>query len=567
MNRTKWEFIDLRKIQDPILRSTATRLNALGSLWWFAKAVLHYHRLTPTLHLYVCRQLETENLRKILELPRAVFKTTVGSISLPIWWALPFTVEDEDLMRSMDYGDEWIRWMYRAHDQNTRTLIVSETDENVEKIGQEIGNHYLANELFRHLWPAIIPDKTCTWNLQSMMQRRAGRFFREGTFDLGGVGKAFQSRHYNRIIEDDLFGEKALLSETRREQIIEYHKKMPGLFDNDPNHPGRMGDNLIIGNRWAVDDLNSWVLRNQKGSFTAETHSMEGGCCDMHPAGTILFPEEFTWEKLKAIKEQMGPRAYSAQYLNNPLDESVLYFRPDWIKEFAYHNIENPLSKRLLTRIRHEVKEGEVIPDISISQLDRFIIVDPAHSGAKAEKGRARHAVLTVGFLPGERSKFYILRSWAEQGPFENMVDEVFAAADKFRVDTLWVEVMAGQDGWELYFREKNSYRRSGSDIVKPLKVKPLKKDRSAGAKDHRIESLVPLFASGQVWFSSMDKGFEKLKDEYLGYPSFRTRDLMDCLGYAPQCVEAGMLPREDIRTILNRRENIIMGQMNGSGY
>jgi len=46
---------------------------------------------------------------------------------MPMWWALPFNERDERLMRGLGYGDEWIAWMQRVHDQNTRTLIAMET--------------------------------------------------------------------------------------------------------------------------------------------------------------------------------------------------------------------------------------------------------------------------------------------------------------------------------------------------------------------------------------------------------------------------------------------------------
>jgi hypothetical protein len=474
----------------------------------------------------------------------------------------------------MGYGDEWIRWMHRAHNQNTRTLIVSETDENVEKMGSEIGSHYIANDLFRHLWPGILPDKNCTWNLQSMTQRRAGKFFKEGTFELGGMGKAFQSRHYDRIIEDDLFGEKALYSPARREQTIEYHRKMTGLFDSDPMQPDRLGDNLIIGNRWAVDDLNAWILANQTSSFTAETHSMEGGCCPLHPPETILFPEEFTWSKLKEIKEQMGMRAYSSQMLNNPLDDSILRFKSEWLRGFAYTKVETPMpgGTKPVTRIRHETREGEVIPDININALDRFIILDPKHdeNSSTRDDARSRHAVLTIGHLPGEKSRFYILRAWARDSSFADMIEEVFYAADKFRVNSVWVEVLAGQDGWKYYFEEKNRYRRSAKDseVVRPLRIEALRKDRSAGAKEHRIDSLEPLACAGQIWATEMDiEGYDKLKAEWCGYPSFKTRDLVDCLGYAPQCVVAGTTPKGEMDNFLRRHQDRVLSGMGNSGY
>jgi len=46
---------------------------------------------------------------------------------MPMWWALHLMNVMNVLMRGLGYGDEWIAWMQRVHDQNTRTLIAMET--------------------------------------------------------------------------------------------------------------------------------------------------------------------------------------------------------------------------------------------------------------------------------------------------------------------------------------------------------------------------------------------------------------------------------------------------------
>jgi hypothetical protein len=564
-------MIDVSSMPSHLKRS-CVKLNALGSLFYFAKAVLGYGMLNHTLHWNMAASVEKEELSDVFEYPRGHLKTTIYSHSAPIWWALPFDEEDEALMRGLGYGDEWIRWMRRAHDQNTSTIIISETDENAEAMGEEISAHYETNDLFRHLWPQILPDRSCTWNKRKMKQKRKGSADKQGTFELAGVGKAMQSKHANRIVEDDLFGEKALFSPSEAEFTISFHQKLPGLFKPDPMRPHHVGDIVVVGNRWGLHDLNGWIRKNQS-TFRFETHAVDGGCCNLHPKGKFIFPEVFNEQKLAVLREQLGPSNVAAQYYNNPLDDSVRRFRHEWLKHYLL--VKTPNSNgildedgelKMVTTIRHEVVEGKIERDIYISQLQRFIVIDVLHNENSSSRGRSRHCVLTIGYLPGKEPRFYLLNIFAKRCSYTSMADEVFRQARRWRVSTVWVETLAGQDGWLYYFRERNlSAQKSG--LQRPLKIESLKKDRSPDAKHRRICSLEPLFFSGSIYATRQDSGYEDFKSEYDSYPSDQTIDTLDTLGYAPQCIEAGGQDREEIARAMRQREAMITSQMGAAGY
>lgn len=564
--KTAWELIDLRSIPE-LHRKSCFRLNALGSSYYFGRAGLNYKDLTPTLHLDMLRSVEVDVLRAVKEYPRAHYKTSCFSIITPMWWALPFTENDERLMRGLGYGDAWIRWMRRAHDQNTATLILSETDDNAEKMGKEISLHYQNNRVFKDTFPEIVPSKGDTWNMASMTHRRNGSYSREGTYELAGVGKALQSRHYPRIVEDDLFGEKALYSPTEAQFTIDFHRKLPGLYRADSERPDHIGDNLVVGNRWAVNDLNGWIRKHQPG-YSFETHAVDGGCCAKHPKGTMIFPEMFSPAKMIELRDSFGPTQFAAQFLNNPQDESNRKFKDEWLRHYRLelmphmNGVLDANGKvKLVTTIQHDTYDGTVEKDITISQLHRFIVVDVCHD-EDTKKGRSRHAVMTLGYLPGKQPRLYILSSWAKRCTFEEMTSVIFARADSWRVDTIWVEVLAGQDGWLLYFREKN--RNKGG---RPLKIEPLRKDRSAGAKERRIDSSEPLFSNGMVWACRGDRGYQDFRMEYDAYKSNQTVDLLDTFGYAPQCIPENAGNMEEMREFMRRREAMITGQMGIGGY
>jgi len=127
-------------------------------------------------------------------MPRDYFKSTICTEGLPMWKALPFGDSDEASFRSLGYGDEFIRWMRKAHNPDTRLLLVSENITNAAKLGQRIRWHYESNALYRALFPETLPDSSCVWTNFSLSIKRPNLMtggHGEGTFDFLGVGGAF----------------------------------------------------------------------------------------------------------------------------------------------------------------------------------------------------------------------------------------------------------------------------------------------------------------------------------------------------------------------------------------
>jgi hypothetical protein len=568
----KWQLIPVTEDMTPDLQVKAIRLNSFGSLFYFAKIVLGYTRLSTNLHAYMCKELERESLRISMEIPRAHFKTTVGAISLPMWWSLPFTDNDEMLMRALGYGDAWIRWMRLAHYSSTRTLIAMETLLNARKKGAEISSHYESNALFRRVFPEIIPKRSDHWNQDSMTHNRVdNEFHGEGTYDLIGVKGALQSRHYPHQVIDDPVGEKAVGSDLVMEATIEWMRKLPGAFDSNSLYPDKLADQVFIGNRWSLRDVGSW-LRKEVPEVQILTHSAEGGCCKLHPAGQPIFPEEFSMEKLAQIRQIEGSYHYASQYLNNPVDPTSVRFQTSWLRYYSQVPWEAPriqkdeqtpadvLNKfieeqeeaagatplRLIMALHHETQSGEAIDDVRALHLDRVAILDPNHS---EEKGRSRHAIVILGFLnhPPEPRRIYLLDCWAGAVSFEEMIEKLIGTtpehlglAIRWRVGAIYLESeVAGQQGWKYYFKD----RVNAMGTEASFSIRALKTDRSAGGKDRRITGMEPIYENGLFWVRRT--GQEAFMEEYESYPNGRTNDILDVIGYAPQCWAAGVSPMD----------------------
>lgn len=516
----------------------AHRVNCLGQLYYFVKVGLGRKRLTANLHLPLCLGLEKRYIKDVWEIPRDHFKSTICTEGLPMWWALPFTKQDEDLFNKLGYSDEFIEWMHDVHNPNQRNLLVSENITNAAKLGKKVRWHFESNAFYRSLFPETLPNPSDIWtNFSLHVNRRAfgtGGAHGEGTFDFIGVGGALQSRHYDAIVQDDLVGKKAIESASVMETTIEYHKLLVGAFDSqDAQHEN---NELIIGNRWSFHDLNSYVRENETW-FNFHTHSALGGCCSEHQADTPIFPEEFSVEKLLRFKARLGSYHFSCQFLNNPVSPEDADFRPEWLQYFQlFRDVDGRLT------IRHEVVDGTIRKDIKVGHLAIAMAVDPNHAG-NAAAGRCRHALVVVGKadgeLPGEPSRYYLLDVWANHASYSTFVDELYKKCSRWHLRKFGLETVAAQKYLKFYLDQKN-LQESISLKILDLKGEVDTPDGTVSRKkEWRIRNVLsPLFENGQFFVQRRHQDFI---GEYNTFPRGRFCDILDALAYVPQMLKGSV--------------------------
>lgn len=559
------------------------RLNALGSLFYFTKIVLRKHRLTLHLHKPICDALEKDAIKELLEIPRDHFKSTICSEAYPMWRALPFTNTDRQYMQALGYSEEWLRWMAHAHNQDNRCLLVTANIKNANKIGKRIDFHYQENSFFKGLFPEILPEKSDSWSVESMTHRRSGTARAgqgEGTYDMLGVGAALQSRHYDQVIEDDLVGLDSLDSELVMQSVIDYHKLVVGAFDSVPNRPDLIGDNVVVGNRWQYEDLNSY-LREFEKDFRVTSHSAEGGCCKLHPLGKSIFPEEFTMSKLKKIESRLGTYFYSCQYLNRPTPPGQEKFREEWLKfyhfERSFDSLDQTIklnvdSKGRVTeksspgriKIIHNTYEGKVLPDIYPINLERKLILDPNHAG---KNGRSRHSLIVVGYL-NNPTRMYLLDLWAGNESYEELIENFYRLGEKWKIKQPYIEGIAFQKFIRTHLNVIRDYRKKDGkwtfDNIDEDHL--LKVDLSEDGKNKRIEGMEPVYRRGEFWVSSA--GMEQFLEEYRKYPYSKYKDILDTLGYALTLWEPGRKNQAEVQAWLMKANNYRNGQSQSiTGY
>lgn len=571
-----WKLLPLPDFRDkPEQFRAAVRLNSLGSLFFFARYTLKKERLS-LLHRQMCASLEVEDLHLVLEEPMGHFKTTCGSVALPIWWALPFNDEDEFMMRHLGYDDTWIKSMYSLHNPNTRTLITHEIEQRAIDMGKEVNHAYEDNDLFRAIFPEILPDASCPWNDHSKLHKRDKSRpidATTATYTYRGVGQALQGIHPDSIIQDDNFGKAAQDSMLRGdgrvvEDLIRWHRQLSTRLDN--TRDGRvLGRQLVIGNRWGHADLNSWIRENQP-HFKFETHDAEGGCCSLHPPGVPIFPEEWPMPALMQKRSDLGSYDYSHMYRNQSVLPEECIFKPEWLHIYKFKQSQPDLSvddPRNILLLAHEPYKNSLgreirFEDLQPGSLTKRMLVDLAHN--KKVK-RCDHCIMVVGYDP-ESTFIYILDLWAEATQYSDLVDMIYRTARRWQLAEFWLETVAAQNLLKFHIEERNEredkLRQEGKRGHQSLRVQELPYDNSENAKKNRIEAIEPIARNGQIWVHDSNK---KFIHQFTSYPSGLV-DTLDTFGYIPKILDVGMSNKELMLFLRTQQADFESRQTTGAG-
>ena len=351
------------------------------------------------------------------------------------------------------------------------------------------------------------------------------------------------------IIEDDNVGKAAQDSLMRgdgrvMEDTIAYHRLVSSRFDPAHFTKSGLGRQLVIGNRWAPKDLNGWIRQNQP-EFSVERHSAEGGCCNHHPAGFPIFPEEFDMERLGTMRRTFGPFNYSHFFLNEEVSAEDFIFKPEWIRHYRFKasnpnlSLDDPSNFLVL---EHEVKDGEVIEDMICGALHVRMLVDLAHA---KKRQRCKHAIVVTG-LDSETNRMYLLDVWAKASPYSELVEMMYKTARKWGLYECWLETVAAQNLLKFHIEEKNR------TLTRPLRVRELPYDNSENAKNNRIESMEPTYRSGNFW---IHRSMTEFTDEYNTYHARKTTDVdvLDTVGYSPMTYD--IIRRRDVMQKMKERE------------
>lgn len=147
-----------------------------------------------------------------------------------------------------------------------------------------------------------------------------------GAYRAAGVGTAMTGRGAGLLLIDDPVKDREEAdSEVRRRRVWDWYRSTAYTRLS----PG--GRIVVIQTRWHEDDLSGSLLEQMAdGGDQWEVLSL--------PAvrdGRALWPERFPLDRLDAIKKTLGPREWSALYMQSPQPDEGTYFQRDWFKAWT----------------------------------------------------------------------------------------------------------------------------------------------------------------------------------------------------------------------------------------
>ncbi len=447
-------------------KNSISKLRELGkkSLFILARGILGFEDLDVKIHKPICDTIQDykKNPKSLIVLPRDWFKSTIGSVAYPIFRAI--------------------------NNPNIRILIVQNSHSNACKKLQAIKQIFEKNQLFRALYPDILPNKSCRWSSECLTVNRTAAH-PEGTFEAAGTGTAVISRHYDLIIEDDTVApEKDSLkgivqqpTQLEIEKAIGWHRvAMPLQI-----HP-ILSQRIVIGTRWAERDLIGWIMKNEKSYKVITRKAIENN---------KYVWERFNEEVMRELNITLGPYMVATLYLNEPVAAINQVFKREWIR--YYDTIQ-----------KHRIRK-----------LIYCTSVDPAASDSAETSDPDYNIVLTTGVDPQNGHVYLMSYTRARMNPGE-LITAILDHHATYHPIVVKIEAIAYQrtlNYWLKRTREKMNRRFYVEEIKSHGKL----------SKFDRIRALQPYFADGLIHIRA---SMSELERELLSFPKAAHDDILDAL-------------------------------------
>ena len=316
-------------------------------------------------------------------------------------------------------------------------LLSNATLGNAQMFLKRLKDNLAHNSLLRTLFSDIIPANPETgfprWTMDEVE-------IIGNRIEVGSVEGNLVSRHYTIHIEDDLVNLENSRTPEQIAKVIEWWKLAQALLESN-------GIEIIIGTRWAVDDLYGYLLKTffnidasqqdkDKEKSAVEYHNgryhyLRFSCWDnpIKRAGST-FPTLFPEEKLKQLQIELGEH-FSGQYENDPFLSSERGFASHWFKTYSVDLLPTAkITYMLIDPMGKESKQSDYMG---------LVVVDAGHDKnlyvrfaerAKLTDAKAGERIIEVAlvyepdFICIEEFRFsafrdlitFIIPQWIRQG-------------------------------------------------------------------------------------------------------------------------------------------------------
>lgn len=426
---------------------------------WFSSDFADMH--------YQLSELSDEPGQAIVRFPRGFAKTTIGAQGIPLHNAVFDKVKFQLVIgKNQDHAAEIL------------LPVILELEAN-ERLAQDFG------DLTTDIWGfknGFMLSNGCWLACEGWEGR------------IRGIKKGAYRPNY--IVVDDIEDRELVRNPRRVKQMVEWwlSEVMFALHDEAgtamwlcTSLSGKSPTSLLLDPAYSPHEGND-PPDFKRLSFKAE-----------NPDGGSAWPARFPKERLQAMQDRMGTRAYKQEMLHEPMGDGGM-FRREWFREIL----------------------EEAIPR---EELATVTATDPS---VKENESSDRKAVVTVSkHLP--TGNYYIRHAWIRAASDTDMVDAMYLQQRLYRP---MVQRLETQGAFELlkYPLREGAKRHGGLQ----LPVRTLTQSRP---KILRIRIIEPIAERGKIWYVKDQSDQNVLLDQLELYPSTSVKDdgcdaLAMCLDY-----------------------------------
>lgn len=360
------------------------------------------------------------------------------------------------------------------------------------------------NSLLKQHWPHIFWENTSdapVWKNNAITLKRTTSA-REPSVMAFGIFGMQTSKHFDRIVWDDLVVEDAVSTGEQIRRTTERYRKTTGMAGQDCKERG-------VGCHWSVGDTYTFIIREQILELRKHDCYDENGRSVLHPGSD--------W--LDKHLRKMGTYNFNAQMRNVPVEESSRLFQSSWLRHYVRDPVDEAKGKNI------------------------YYLVDPS-SGKKRKSlgtttGLGDYTAM-IGMGLGEDGKRYVVDMVRDRINATKTLEIMMDIDKRWRglgipVITWYYEAFGLNRDVEFFSREmdKIGYRFDIKEVSEHV------------SKETRIERLQPLFEAGEILlpekiFQTTDQGLRDIVhafvyEEYTDWTAnggSRHDDMLDAMSF-----------------------------------
>ncbi len=307
-----------------------------------------------------------------------------------------------------------------------------------------------------------------------------------GEYYAAGVGSAITGRGADLLIIDDPHSEQDAMNVDALERAYEWYTSGP----RQRLQPG--GAIVLVMTRWNTKDLTGSLLRESGNIKSDKWELIEFPA--ILPSGKPVWPEFWKLDELEGVKASISLQKWNAQWMQNPTSEEGAIIKREWWQKW---------DKDYIPPLQHVIQ---------------------SYDTAFLKKESADYSAITTWgvFQRNEDSgpQLILLDAVKDRFEFPELRRVAYQQYQYWQPETVLVEAKAS--GLPLTYE----LRKMGIPVINYTPSR-------GNDKHSRVNSVAPLFESGQIW-APVEKEFaQEVIEECAAFPYGDHDDLVDSMTQA----------------------------------